>query len=809
MRALLLLLLILCCTFSAYARYYVVKGQVTDNRLQPIPFATVVVKDTKWGTRTDMDGHYEIALMAQGEYTLVASAMGYKSMVQKIALFADTLEQHFLLDDASKSIKEVEVKAKKVDRSEEIIRMVIAQKEAWLSATNDYSASLYIKAVQENIFTPKKKPQNDTVVKPPNLNMAEIKMERYFRAPDKLKEIRTGYQARGNTFGLFFLTTTDADFNFYRNLVKAPALSETPALSPFSYSGLMGYRYKMQKIYNDSAGRKVYQIKVSPGALSNALCTGYVEVYDSTWKVKYIDLEWPAFHLSEYDKFTIRQWFEPITDSLWFPVRQEYIYQAKAGRTSQSGRTAVYYSDIKLKPELSNRFFNNEVSVTSKEAYERDSSFWKKERKEPLTQKEIAFIHFNDSMKVLRQSKPYLDSIDKAFNKITPLKIGLTGQGYYKRSQELRVNFAPLVTTFIPFYIGGARLATFINIEKTFPNKKQVSFSIAPSYGLRNNDLKGTVTAFGMYNTFSRAFFRATVGRDFAAVFAGDSYINMLRRTNYYENTRFELVHSIEILNGLRFNLEAEFANRRSISNYNFNKTFDSLFNQPNQPADFKPYNALYGKVSFSYTPFQKYIRQPLEKVILGSKWPTFTLSYRKGIPGIFNSTIDFDYMQFSIEKEFKLGLVGISQFKVSSGKFFNTRKLELVDYKFMRRGDPYIFDNPLNYYQALDSTFPVFEPYFEGHYLHKFNGAILNKIPFLKQLKLMEIAGAGLLYVPENNLQYVEGFVGLEKIIRLWEARYKIGVVFVTSYANRNPNPFQFKITLDMYDIRRNSWSY
>jgi hypothetical protein len=789
----------------------VIRGQVTDNRLQPIPFASVVIKDSKWGTRADLDGHYEIALLAQGEYTVVASAMGYKSMVQKVALYKDTLEQHFLLEDASKAIKEVEVKAKKVDRSEEIIRMVIARKETWLNAMSDFSAAIYIKAVQEDVWVkpPKGKAAADTAKAPPNLNLAEIKMDRYFRAPDKVKEIRTGYQARGNTLGLFYLTSTDADFNFFRNLVKAPALSETPALSPFSYSGLVGYRYKMQKIYNDSSGRKVYQIKVTPGIMGNSLCTGYVEIYDSTWTVKYLDLEWPAYHLAEYDKFVVRQWFTSIDSNLCFPIQQEYLYQARTGKKAQSGRTAVYYSNIVLKPELSNRFFNNEVSVTSKEAYERDSSFWTKERREPLSQKEISFIRYSDSVKVAHQSKPYLDSVDKVFNRITPTKVLLTGQGYYRRSQELRLDFAPLVTTFLPFYIGGPRLATFVSAEKTFPNKKQVSLFFSPSYGIRNHDLKGSVSAYGMYNTFSRAFVRATVGRDFAAVFAGDSYINMIRRTNYYENTRFELVHSIELFNGFRFTAEAELANRRSISHYNFNTNLDTLFNEPNQPPDFQPYNALYGRVAFSYTPFQKYIRQPLEKVILGSSWPTFTLSYRKGIPGVFNSTIDFDYLQLSIEKEFKLGLVGISQFRVSSGKFLSTRKLELVDYKFMRRGDPFIFSNPLSYYQALDSTFPVFEPYFEGHYLHKFNGAILNKIPFLKQLKLMEIAGGGLLYVPENNLQYIEGFVGIEKVIRLWESRYKIGVVFCTSYANRNPNPFQFKITFDQYDIRRNSWSY
>jgi hypothetical protein len=132
---------------------------------------------------------------------------------------------------------------------------------------------------------------------------------------------------------------------------------------------------------------------------------------------------------------------------------------------------------------------------------------------------------------------------------------------------------------------------------------------------------------------------------------------------------------------------------------------------------------------------------------------------------------------------------------------------LRLVDYKFMRRGDPILFSNPTASFQSLDSTFPAFRRFYEGHYLHHFNGAILNKIPVFKKLKLTEVAGGGILYLPERNLKYIEGFVGVEKVLRFWTERFKLGVYVVGSVANQFNNPIQIKIGIEHFDKRKNSW--
>ena len=111
---------------------------------------------------------------------------------------------------------------------------------------------------------------------------------------------------------------------------------------------------------------------------------------------------------------------------------------------------------------------------------------------------------------------------------------------------------------------------------------------------------------------------------------------------------------------------------------------------------------------------------------------------------------------------------------------------------------------------KALDSTFPVFKRFYEGHLVHEFNGFLLNKIPLLKKLKLREIAGTGFLFTQERNLRYAELFAGIERAFQSPFNpldKFKIGVYIVTSAANKFSNPVQFKVGFTTWDKRRGKW--
>ncbi len=815
MKVKLLISFLFCLSYKiVHAQYYEVKGQVTSKLMEPMAFVNVSVKDNAvLGTTTDVKGNYLIKLK-EGSYELIFSFVGYRSVTIPVIVRNKNITQNIILEEESREISGVKISAKKVDRSEEIIKKVIDNKYLYMYS-KPYTVNAYIKAIEKETTKVKAKDSiriaNDTSIKKkgassPNLNRAEIYTTVHFSPPNKLKEERTGVDIRGNKEGLFFLRHTDAEFNFYKNLVDVPNLSESPFLSPLSNSGIIAYKYKMMG-YDIVNGRKHYKIKVIPTALGNALVSGELVIIDSLWCIKSLSLKLPKYHMVEYDVFEVKQDYE-YTDSGYYLSKQEFIYEAKYGKSKSSGRTVVYYSQYQLDKSFNKKFFNNELSSTSQQAYERDSSFWLTIRPEPLSKEEIAFIRKTDSSKAIREQKSWRDSADREFNRITFKKIFFTGVDNYKREKERYWSFKPLIFVYNPIYIAGPRVSYWVSYYREFKNKKNYSFSPKVSYGLLNEDIKGSFSFSTLYNPFTRSRLSVSAGSDFGIINGFDSWISIFRRSNFFVQDNAYVSHSRELFNGFYVYTGMEYSNRRSINDYAFDERGDSLWSGSNKPVAFDYYKALYANVSLRYVPFQKYIREPYQKLILGSVWPELYTSYRKGI-NAFGSVIDFDYWEVGMEQEVKIGLLGISKYRLFSGEFLNTRDLRLIDYKFQRAAGPVFFTNPLYSFQGIDTSYSTIKRFLEAHYFHRFNGAILNKIPLIKKLNLIECAGGGFLFTKERKMKYFEGFVGLEKVIRLWRERFKIGVFFVASQSNLFPLTTQFKFTIEYFDKNSNKWNY
>ncbi|MBK7763169.1 MAG: carboxypeptidase-like regulatory domain-containing protein [Bacteroidetes bacterium] len=798
---------------NSYAQQIKLIGKVTNAQLEPLSFVTVQIKDVQIGTKTDDDGRFEF-MLEEGQYEIVFSLIGYKK--QSIKLLHRKTEglQNVILEESSSQMEELKIVGFRKDKAEEIIRNVIEKKQNIMRAASSFSAEVYIRATEENetgLTKRKREKLTDSAravldAKLPDMSMTEVYLQLNYQYPDKVKEIRTGVKKRGNNDGLFFLSTTEGDFNLYNNLIRIPALSETPMLSPISFSGLMAYRYKTKNIFKRN-NYTIYTIQFIPGRLGNALLEGEVQIVDTSWTIISSTFRFPKYHLNEYDYFEANQTLELVDEKAWLPTRQEFIYISKGGKSKTSGRTIAVYDHYKIDTQFAKRYFNREISSTSIEAYKQDSNFWNTVRKEPLNENEVKFIFKNDSTYRATHSKEYLDSIDHRTNKITALKILFFGQENYKREKERTISINPVVSMVRPFLPGGTRIATGGSYRKIFPSKKSLYVNGELSYGLRNRDFMGSLMLQHIYNPFSQGYFVIDAGRSFDLIFYGDAFINLFRRSNFYIKNNISFEHGLEVANGLVFRAKAEFARRESIDQLKLNKEYDSLLVFNNDPVKFNSYNSLYGSLTLEYTPFQNYIREPRQKIILGSKFPTFYAKWRKGIAGVLQSEVNFDYLEFGIFQKLKLGLAGISQYRIQSGEFITQKDLKYIDYKFISRGNPFLFNNPLISFQNLDSTFPVFNRFYEAHYLHHFNGSIINKIPLIKKLKLLEVIGGGFLFLPERNLNYTEAYVGIEKIIPLFRERFKIGFYVSGSLANKYNNPFQLKFGLDKFDRRTNSW--
>ena len=72
-----------CC----FAQTALVNGKVTDNG-EPLPLANVLLKGTKIGAATDIDGLYELNNIPSGNYVLLVTSLGYQPYQTKISIEA-------------------------------------------------------------------------------------------------------------------------------------------------------------------------------------------------------------------------------------------------------------------------------------------------------------------------------------------------------------------------------------------------------------------------------------------------------------------------------------------------------------------------------------------------------------------------------------------------------------------------------------------------------------------------------------------------------------------------------------------------
>jgi len=313
-RNLLLLILLLLAGNLAMAQSVKVSGKITNAKMEPLAFVSVQVKEYKQGSVTKEDGTYELEL-EEGKYELVVSMLGYKVQVITVIIRKTDYRQDIVLEAAdATTLSEVTVKGKFKDKAEDYIRNVIRSKEAIEGAAGAYSCQVYIKALQEDSMAykkPKKEISNDSLLKAKQVNaamsrmaLAEIVLKLDRESAKRVKEERTGISKRGNSSSLFFLSTTEADFNFYNNIISVPTVSTTPFLSPLSYSGLLAYRFRTLKT-ETIRGQKIHTIGVKPRQLSNATVEGEITIADSTWVVLHTKLQLPKYHLAEYDFFEV------------------------------------------------------------------------------------------------------------------------------------------------------------------------------------------------------------------------------------------------------------------------------------------------------------------------------------------------------------------------------------------------------------------------------------------------------------------------------------------------------------------------
>lgn len=784
--------LISFCLFInfASAQQYTLTGIVKDLAGQPVPFASVYLKNTTQGTSANVDGKYEIKLN-KGEHNISFRAVGYKQLDKKV-IIPQTLLLDIILTSESYTLSNVTIRANAEDPAYEIIRKAIKQRKYHLNEVKGFNCDVYIKGVQRLNGAPKKFFGQD-IQKIMELDtnrkgiiyLSESQSKFSFRRPNDVHEEMISSKIAGRNNAFSFNKASDLIINFYDNYLLENTLSARGFISPIADNALFYYKYKLLGETTEN-GEVVNKIEVIPRRTNDPVFRGIIYILEDSWRIYNTDLYLTKnAGINFIDTLSINQQFTKVQDT-YMPTSINFQFNGNVLGFKFAGYYVGIYNNYDLSPVFPKNFFNGEILKVTEMVNKKDSLYWSNNRPIPLTPDEKTNYIKKDSISKRKESKSYLDSLEKDNNKFGLGKLLLNGYSINDRYDKKYYRFDPILRSLFYNTVEGFGFKYGVTYSKVFENRRTYSIRPEVRYGFANQKLTGSISGSYYYDPVKRASYGASFGNGIfdlnnqgSMTLLGNSINSLFYEKNFskfYEKTFVNLNTTRELASGLQATVNVDYSRNHTLTNSSDFKFFDNKerefsSNNPFNPEAEKPlfptYTSLSATVNFTYAIGQKYITRPDGKFYTESKYPRISLLYKKGFNGILNSDVDYDFVKAEVYQDrISLGLWGYTSFLVGAGKFLNNKSLYYPEFKHFQGNISTIFPPNLRKFQYLNFyLFSTNRQYFEAHVEHNFAGFFINKIPLLRKAKLEEFIGGGYLSSPEKR-NYKEFYFGLQRLV-------------------------------------------
>jgi hypothetical protein len=774
---------------SQFAFAVTISGKVTGAANEPLAFANVYVKGTSNGTTTNLDGFYKLEV-PEGIIEIIFRYVGYKTRNEKINISGVPVVLDIQLEQQEYTLGEISVKADAEDPAYAIIRKAIEKRKFYLQQVDEFSCKVYIKGIQKFTKYPEKFLGVDV-----NLSefvdsttgiiyLSESVSEYNFKKPDQVKEIMISSKVSGSNRAFSFNQASDMEFNFYENVMDVSGLSPRGFISPIASSALFYYRYRLEGSFYEN-GHWVNKIKVTPKRKSDPVFSGYIYIQDSLWRIHSTDLYLTKDSQMEFvDTLKVNQVFIPASenDDIWMQGSVTLTFYFGALGFEGNGNFVAVFSEYNLSPGFDKKYFTGMVMKVNEDSNDKDSSYWEKNRPVPLTQEETRDYIKKDSLAVVRESKPYLDSLDKANNKFSFSDL-IGGYSYSDRYHKREYSFSSLLQNIQFNTVEGLNAGIAASVEKNYEDRRSVTTGVHARYGFSNEKLSASANVHYIYNRKKHSYLTVEAGDDLVQ-FNANAPISPLINTSYtllaeknymklYRKQYGFIKSGRELINGVRLGGTIEYATRSAVQNTTDYKLVDKdnrdySSNNPLNPYSeqflFKTNNSLKVLMDIRLRIRQKYIDRPDVNYIIGSKYPEFIFSYLKGIKAAFTD-VDFDKIEVGVQDQQGLGMFGTFNYYGVYGKYLNNNKLYFTDATHFNGNQTFFSGFEMNRFDLLEYyKYSTADEYIQVFTEHEFGGFILNKLPLLRKLKLNEVAGFRFLHVPGFENHY-EASIGLQKL--------------------------------------------
>jgi hypothetical protein len=779
-----------------------VTGKVLDDHGEPLPYATVYVRNTSNGTVANASGKYQLNV-SPGAQEIVFQYIGYTTKVEKITVENKPVILNVRLEPSDLQLNEVVITTE--DPAVRIMREVIAKRRYYKNKVKEYACDVYIKGFYKLVDTPKKimgqeignmggiLDSNGTGV----LYLSESVSTVYFQTPpDQKKEVMISSIISGNDNGYSLNRSTLTDFDLYEEKLDI----EREILSPLADNAFNYYRFKWLGSYTDMNGYTIEKVQVTPKHGEAPTFSGVLYVVDAWWNLAGADLKVTGKAIKQplLDTMRIQQQFVMIgKPDTWRLLSQITSFKFGLFGIKINGFFNSVFSNYNLEPGFTNKFFSRETFSIDHDATQRDTAYWASIRPVPLTEEEHADYTKKDSLKKIWSSKSYLDSLDRKRNKfgLSNIILGYTWNNSYKH----RTVSYPAAYRWVQFNTVQGLVLDLQPSWKLDADARGTKFWRANgnlNYGFSEQKLRGWLAVKRRFESIQNTTLEVRGGtsteqfnRQNPVGLLVNSLYSLVDERNYlkiYDKTFANTSWSRILIPGISLNASAEWAARKplanqtsyswrkgSTSNYTTNAPVPDLENQPVFPAS----EILVVGADLHFRIGQTYSTYPNQRIYDKTKWPVIHLQYRKAIPNILGSDADFDFIHLQFrQNDLSWGLGGYTDWSAGAGYFLRNKSLSFMDL-YHPSGNQTFFGTPDRYNRSFlllpYYAYATDKPFAEAHAQHHLQGWLLDKIPVLRKLNWKEVVGASVFYADQpsrdpaiaGKLPYWELNAGIENI--------------------------------------------
>lgn len=814
-------LFILILSFSASSQ---IKGKVVDSNDNALSFVSIYLEGTITGTTSNDDGDYELPINKTGNYTVVFQFLGFKTIKKSIKITVFPFQLNVKLAEEQITLNEVQINSKE-NPANQIIRNVIANKKKNENRVQKFTADFYSRGLYKIKNAPKKILGQELgdlgggldSTRSGIIYLSETVSKISHQKPNNFKEHIVASKVSGRDNGVSFNRAEDVNFNLYNNTVKLG----NEIISPISNYAFGYYNYKLVGSFYDKNGQLINKIAILPKRKNDRVFDGFLYIVEDDWALygTEVSVTGTQVNLPMVDVLRLKQSYNKSTkNNAWIVISQTIDFKIGLFGININGRFSSAYSNYNFNPTFNKNTFGKEILSFEKEATKKDSVYWKGLRPVPLTTEEVKDYVVKDSIKVIRKSKKYLDSIDAKNNKLS-WTFPISGYSYSNSYEKWDLNVSSPIKNLNFNTVQGWNSSIDLDYFKSLNESgKWINFGTNVGYSFSEKKTRPTFYFGYKWNNITRPVFRFSGGIT-TKQFNGENPISNFWNTlnsiyferNYikiYEKTFANVSFSREMTNGFRFNGSLEFADRKPLVNttdYSAKNFADREYtsNDPQNASNFFPsfipHKIWTLNVGTTINFGTKYLSYPDSKrTVYNDKYPSIYVGYRKTF-GADNSQNNSDYVFTQLRQNFSLGNLGSTKYRIKGGLFLEQKNIAFMDYAHFNGNKLAISPSSgtTNHFNLLDYyAYSTNDKFAEFHGEHNFKGFILGKIPLINLLNFHLVAGAKGLFTGDRK-PYTEASIGLDNIgFGKWRF-LRVDYVISKGGINQKQNGFVFSLSL------------